>query len=45
MIENDILDQRFEYLHVILETGADPDARVRHPVETSHKYSVQSHCS
>lgn len=44
MIRYNISDQRFEYLHVILETSAEPDAIVRHTVETSHKYSVQSHC-
>lgn len=45
MIGYDILYQQLEYLHVISETGADPDAIVRHPVKTSHKFSVQSHRS
>lgn len=42
MIDYHILDLRFKYLHVILKTDADPDARVRHPMETLHRFSVQS---
>lgn len=38
-------DLRFKNLHVILETYFDPDAWVRHPMETLHIFSVQSHRS